>query len=213
MDKKEKFGFNQLAKQTFAILTASLSALMSNQSEATPVRPHLDERHKNLNYENFQNKILKPKLVLKLNPSNPDKSIITQHTSHSSHRSHSSHSSHSSHASHYSSSPSYRPSVPTYQPSIPTYTPPSSKSIPSPPKYTPPSVSTASNSDLPYYALGSRNLYEGLKGTDVKELQQLLISLGYNLTANGVFGATTKVAVIKFQIANFLKADGIVGRM
>jgi len=50
------------------------------------------------------------------------------------------------------------------------------------------------------------------KGNEVVELQKFLTALGYNLgTADGKFGAKTKAAVIKLQIANNLKGDGIVG--
>ena len=44
------------------------------------------------------------------------------------------------------------------------------------------------------------------------ELQKFLNNAGYNSgKVDGVFGAKTKIAVVKFQIANKLKADGIVG--
>jgi len=49
------------------------------------------------------------------------------------------------------------------------------------------------------------------KGNEVVELQKFLNALGYTLTADGKFGAKTKGAVIKFQITNGLKGDGVVG--
>jgi len=49
------------------------------------------------------------------------------------------------------------------------------------------------------------------KGNEVIELQKLLTTLGYTLTTDGKFGTKTKSALIKFQIANSLKGDGIVG--
>lgn len=49
------------------------------------------------------------------------------------------------------------------------------------------------------------------RGDEVIELQKLLTTLGYTLTPDGKFGPKTKNAVIKFQIANELKGDGIVG--
>lgn len=53
-----------------------------------------------------------------------------------------------------------------------------------------------------------------LQGNEVIELQKLLTSLGYDLgTADGKFGPKTKGAVIKFQIANGLKGDGVIGAL
>ena len=54
----------------------------------------------------------------------------------------------------------------------------------------------------------------GSKGADVKKAQQLLITNGYSCGtagADGDFGAATYNAVKKFQAANGLEADGIVG--
>lgn len=54
----------------------------------------------------------------------------------------------------------------------------------------------------------------GSKGSDVKKAQQLLIAKGYSCGAAGAdgdFGAATYNAVKKFQAANGLEADGIVG--
>ncbi len=54
----------------------------------------------------------------------------------------------------------------------------------------------------------------GSKGSDVKKAQQLLIAKGYSCGvagADGDFGAATYNAVKKFQAANGLEADGIVG--
>jgi len=50
-----------------------------------------------------------------------------------------------------------------------------------------------------------------MRGDDVKEIQQALINRGYNITADGVFGQDTKVAVIDFQKQNGLSPDGKVG--
>lgn len=53
---------------------------------------------------------------------------------------------------------------------------------------------------------------KGSKGNEVIELQKLLTSLGYDVgIADGKFGPKTKAAVIKFQIANKLVGDGVVG--
>lgn len=61
----------------------------------------------------------------------------------------------------------------------------------------------------------TRLLKKGCKGNDVKELQKELIRRGYSCGksgADGVFGADTKTAVKKFQKANKIFADGIVGK-
>jgi murein L,D-transpeptidase YcbB/YkuD len=51
-----------------------------------------------------------------------------------------------------------------------------------------------------------------MKGTDVKTLQTYLNTHGYNCgTIDGKFGSKTKISVIKFQKANSLVSDGIVG--
>ncbi|WP_124065751.1 peptidoglycan-binding protein [Clostridium sp. E02] len=58
-------------------------------------------------------------------------------------------------------------------------------------------------------------LKQGSSGSKVKELQKKLIALGYkcgNTGADGSFGAGTSNAVIAFQRANGLTADGIVGK-
>jgi len=53
-----------------------------------------------------------------------------------------------------------------------------------------------------------------MTGTDVKDLQTYLNSHGYNCgIADGIFGKKTKAEVIKFQLANHLVGDGIVGKL
>ena len=55
-------------------------------------------------------------------------------------------------------------------------------------------------------------LKKGSLGNEVKELQKFLNANGYNCgIADGNFGIKTKTAIIKFQIANGLVGDGIVG--
>ena len=61
--------------------------------------------------------------------------------------------------------------------------------------------------------LGVAVLRQGSKGGEVKEVQRRLKLWGYyNGNVDGVFGAGTRAAVIKFQKKNGLTADGIVGK-
>ena len=58
----------------------------------------------------------------------------------------------------------------------------------------------------------TQKMKSGSKGNEVVELQKLLTSLGFDtLVTDGNFGPKTKNAIIKFQIANSLKGDGVVG--
>ncbi|MDD3304107.1 MAG: peptidoglycan-binding domain-containing protein [Clostridia bacterium] len=53
---------------------------------------------------------------------------------------------------------------------------------------------------------------QGRKGVYVAVLQDALNTLGYNAGAiDGVFGANTKNAVVRYQRDNRLAQDGIVG--
>ena len=64
------------------------------------------------------------------------------------------------------------------------------------------------------YALGGRVLKNGMDGADVKELQGMLIQLGYSCGswgANGEFGDATELAVRKFQREHGCGVDGEVG--
>lgn len=55
-------------------------------------------------------------------------------------------------------------------------------------------------------------LKQGRKNTYVAVLQDALTALGYSTSGiDGIFGTNTKNAVIRFQRANNLTADGIVG--
>jgi N-acetylmuramoyl-L-alanine amidase len=54
-------------------------------------------------------------------------------------------------------------------------------------------------------------LDKGDEGAPVKELQVLLNEAGAKLKEDGIFGTETEKALIKFQKANGLKADGIAG--
>lgn len=62
-------------------------------------------------------------------------------------------------------------------------------------------------------ASSNRLLRLGSRGSDVKNLQQRLNSLGYNCgNADGIFGTRTYNAVRAFQRKNGLAVDGIVGK-
>lgn len=59
----------------------------------------------------------------------------------------------------------------------------------------------------------TRKLYQGCSGTDVKRLQQDLITLGYLSSGDddGRFGPITYAALIQFQADNGLTTDGVAG--
>lgn len=66
----------------------------------------------------------------------------------------------------------------------------------------------------PTYKLGDRILKNGMSGPDVKEMQEDLIKLGYNLGkwgADGDFGDCTELAVRNFQTQEDLTPDGEFG--
>lgn len=60
-------------------------------------------------------------------------------------------------------------------------------------------------------AMASRTLAIGDKGEAVKDLQNHLAKLGYQLSDDGDFGPKTRGVVRQFQQSAGLKADGIVG--
>ena len=63
--------------------------------------------------------------------------------------------------------------------------------------------------------LGDRELRNGTEGEDVRQLQSLLIQLGYDCGrwgADGDFGDCTEMAVRKFQKEHDLAVDGIAGK-
>lgn len=196
--EKNKFGINYLQSQSVAVIAAVLGLLFNTQSRAQEVQIP-DAKDKTLNLDGVPQNRSRPKLTLRLNLSNPDNGLLAMHRSHSSHSSHRSHSSHSSHSSHYSSSyggssytPSYTPST-NYTPSATTY------------------PASNGSSTMATYTLGERVLYKGCQGTDVKELQRLLVKLKYKIVISGYFGDKTEVAVKQFQKDYELMPDGRVG--
>lgn len=64
---------------------------------------------------------------------------------------------------------------------------------------------------VPPILITNPTLRIGSKGPAVVSLQQKLNSFGSKLTADGVFGVKTQVAVVMFQSVYKLTADGIVG--
>ncbi|MFM5889884.1 MAG: peptidoglycan-binding domain-containing protein [Dolichospermum sp.] len=52
----------------------------------------------------------------------------------------------------------------------------------------------------------------GASGISVRVLQKLLVSNGYGITVDGVFGLITEAAVKAFQNRRTLSADGMVGQ-
>lgn len=77
------------------------------------------------------------------------------------------------------------------------------------PPVTPPTGTTTTG-----IAFGSRTIKRGVNGSDVKELQEKLMALGYKLPKYGAdsdCGGETVNAIIAFQKDNGLTADGIFG--
>ena len=60
-------------------------------------------------------------------------------------------------------------------------------------------------------AESSQILSRGATGTDVAEIQRLLLSRGYTLVVDGDFGSKTEAMIMQFQSENALDADGIFG--
>ena len=76
------------------------------------------------------------------------------------------------------------------------------------------SKATSTPEPAPNYTLGSRILRNGMKGADVRELQTLLIQLGYSCGSYGIdgdFGDATEMAVRRFQQDHGCGVDGEVG--
>jgi hypothetical protein len=91
----KKLPFGDLKSKAIAVIAASIGLLTHHDAKAIESTAiHLNED--NPFFQRYRNRILKPKLILKLNPYQPENSRLMSHSSHSSHESHSSHSSHSS---------------------------------------------------------------------------------------------------------------------
>lgn len=224
-------GLKNLMNKSLSIAVAALSSIQSIQANNILLPETIDNGY---NDSSNANK-LKPKLVLKLNMSNPEAGhMLLLHRSHSSH---SSHSSHRSHSSHYSSSYSSGSSYSTQTSPSTIYTPSSSSSSTSSgnttsrnssssvstpvKKTTTPANEVRTLYDTNYenntpsikMNLGERELYKGCQGSDVEQLQKLLAALGYDIIISEYFGDKTEKAVIQFQKDNELKPDGRVSRI
>lgn len=202
---ESKKGFGFLSARVLAVLAATFGTTLAFKSQAqVPALPAVPNDDNKITVEEYQNKILKPRLVLKLNVADPDNSLLAFHRSHSSHSSHRSHSSHYSGSSSRSYTPSYTPSYTTPAPSytpVPATTPKPDKTGAS---------SKETNGEAASYDLGDRVLYKGCKGGDVKALQKLMVKLGYRLLITGYFGDQTEKEVKKFQKNHKLTPDGRV---
>lgn len=55
-------------------------------------------------------------------------------------------------------------------------------------------------------------LKKGSQGAEVKELQNKLVQLGFDLDVDGIFGAATETVVTKLQSGFNYTVDGIVGK-
>jgi Putative peptidoglycan binding domain len=76
----------------------------------------------------------------------------------------------------------------------------------------PKTTSTVTTTTTPTVTAPSQTLSPGATGSEVKALQQSLASLGYDPgTPDGNYGPSTQAAVEKFQAANGLATDGVVG--
>jgi hypothetical protein len=77
---------------------------------------------------------------------------------------------------------------------------------------TTPAPPTTTQATVPAVPAPSTTLKPGDTGTDVKRLQRALVQLGYTVgTIDGDYGTGTKTAVEQFQTASNLTADGIFG--
>ena len=59
------------------------------------------------------------------------------------------------------------------------------------------------------YAAGAYRV--GDQGTEIAEIQDKLVGLGYDVTADGAFGPAMADAIKEFQKSHGIKADGLIG--
>ena len=73
-------------------------------------------------------------------------------------------------------------------------------------------LAAALAAQTPALAYQPGTLRSGMRGDEVRQMQEALIQLGYlGGVPDGVFGTHTELAVKKFQKENSLKADGVAG--
>lgn len=58
--------------------------------------------------------------------------------------------------------------------------------------------------------LGSRTLRSGSTGSDVVALQRALVTIGYGISTDGIYGPQTTRAVRRYERAHHIKIDGLV---
>lgn len=179
------------------LFISSITSLIASDANASRynLMNFTEDGSAQINYSGIK-KDLTPKLLLALNSDNSYSSV-----------GHRSHRSHSSHRSHYSS---YNGNTPT--------TNPSQNLIQKAPK-SPSTISNSSSNDILIKNLGDRIIKEGMRGTDITQLINILIKKGYLVLQDGsksVIGeydytSTISDAVKEFQKNNNQTADGIVG--
>jgi murein L,D-transpeptidase YcbB/YkuD len=185
-----KSKFEKLLKGIFISSVSSLVAI--NGANAAPYDlSKIDDNDNKIEFKTEKENA--KKYILKMY--DDDSYSILGHRSHSSHRSHRSHSSHrSSSSGSYSSSPSSSSSTTT--------------------------KSTSTTTVTRTYDLGDRTITSGVKGSDVKQLADMLIDLNYithsdlekDTYGNVTYTVILMNAVKKFQKEANLTADGIVGK-
>ena len=73
------------------------------------------------------------------------------------------------------------------------------------------STSSSNSSSSSSSSATTSLLRKGSKGSSVKDLQEKLNKLGYNLVVDGDFGDKTRSAVLDFQRRSNIEVDGVVG--